>query len=74
LSIVVSGERIVFQEVPDGSTVSAPFPSHGYDEFAIIGSLSDGTPLKGGFGFRAVARRVVLAVESNGTLKITQGH
>jgi hypothetical protein len=72
----VSGDQVVFRNVPDGSTVSAPFPSHGLDDFEVTGTLADGTALKGGFGFRSDVKRgshPVFTIAKGGDLWITDG-
>lgn len=51
LKVTISGETTVHRNVPDGAAVTAPFPIHSDDHFAVEGQLADGTPVGGNFGY-----------------------
>src|SRR5688572_14902946 len=51
LRVRISGEDIVFRDVPAGGGVSVAFSIRSDDHFAVEGRLADGTDIRGEFGY-----------------------
>ncbi len=50
LIVTVSGQEVIFQNVPEGETEVMSFEVTQEDRFAVRGFLQDGTRLNAGFG------------------------
>jgi hypothetical protein len=79
LDLTVSGETVTLRSVPAGATVTASYPSRRdqLDQFAVTGSLADGSRLEAGFGFRVTSERPrgypVFVVGHDGRMMISEG-
>jgi hypothetical protein len=49
LTVTVWGERMVIQDLEDGSSVTVPFPGRASPQFSIAVALADKTPIRSAF-------------------------
>lgn len=74
LAVTVSGERVVIEDLADGSSATVPFRGRESPRFSVAGALMDKTAVKSGFRIMGDPKRfaqVVGTVEPGGQFRLS---
>ena len=74
LAITVAGERVVIEDLADGSSAAVPFRGRESPRLSVAGALMDKTPVRSGFQITGDPKRfaqVVGTVEPGGRFRLS---